>query len=340
MALVYNFRKYKDVYTIENNGLVPLTYTVVKVECDSTTTVGTGEILVGQTITLPIKHVDGVYRIIISDSVLEETLPDILFYNNLLLTIIDGTEEILCGCNGCNTCHDCKTCDTELLTITAILAYSFVNNPTYSTYINNIAEELKCDIDSKVLCLLTNIQVLGKTEVEDLLMEIVALYFLSFYLYDLFNAQDAEEAEYIKVKYLSSKIMKCIRKLGININEQTEIITEDMQVYYWQLTNPLDDINDVFPLMNSTFLNDKPVAPFETFEDGEIVTYNQVGRIVFAIRETDLLNFTISDSLNNDVTDEFDTAYNATFKTVFFVSKVPYSFSNMYFKFKKNLFNE
>ena len=340
MALVYNFKKYKDVYTIENNGLVTLTYTLRKVECDSTTIVRQGEILVGQTVILPIKHIDGVYRITISDSVLEETLPDILFYNNLLLTIIDSTEEVLCGCKGCNTCEDCNNCEQYLLTLTTILAYSIVNNPTYSPYINSIAEQLKCDIDAKVLCLLTNIQILGETEVEDLLKEIVALYYLAFYLYDLSQATDAEEAEYIKIKYLSSKIMKCIRKLGINIDEQTEIITEDMQVFYWQLNNPLDTITEVIPLFNSTFLNDKPVLPFESFEDGETVTYSQIGRICFAIKETDLLNFSIFDSLNNDVTDEFDNHYFVTTRTVLFVSKLPYSFSNMYFKFKKNLFNE
>lgn len=88
MALSYIYNDYKDIYTLENTGLVTLNYTLSKVECNSVTTVKTGSINVGQTVTLPIKYIDGVYSIEISDSIESLILPDILFYNNLLQVLM------------------------------------------------------------------------------------------------------------------------------------------------------------------------------------------------------------------------------------------------------------
>ena len=50
---------------------------------------------------------------------------------------------------------------------------------------------------------------------------------------------------------------------------------------------------------------------------------------------TQVQNFLISDSLNNDVTDEFDIYYDIPMSLALFVSKIPYGFGNIYFKFKK-----
>jgi hypothetical protein len=50
---------------------------------------------------------------------------------------------------------------------------------------------------------------------------------------------------------------------------------------------------------------------------------------------TQVQNFIISDSLNNDVTDEFDVHYESGMSLALFVSKIPYGFGNIYFKFKK-----
>ncbi len=113
----YIFRKYKDVYTVENTDIVILTYKVERIECDSVTLVKEGDIQIGEVFTLPINHVDGVYRVTLNDSVVDEVLPDILHYYNLLVSFINSTEEVLCGCKKCNDCEDCNTCETYLNTI-------------------------------------------------------------------------------------------------------------------------------------------------------------------------------------------------------------------------------
>ena len=50
---------------------------------------------------------------------------------------------------------------------------------------------------------------------------------------------------------------------------------------------------------------------------------------------TQVQNFTIFDSLNNNVTDEFDVYYDSNSSLALFVSKIVYAPSNIYFKFKK-----
>ena len=334
MALTYIYKKYKDVYTIENTGLVPLTYTVTRKECDSSTVIKTGTIAVNIIVTLPINFVDGTYVVTISDGILTDTLPDILFYNNLLLTIISNVEKVLCGCKPCNDCEDCNSCDEYLNTVSEVLAFAYINHPKYNSYIEDIITSIKCDFTEHVLCMLTKKSITGDEDTKNIYLRIIGLHYLAFYLVDLAGAFDTEEADYIKLKYNSSRILKCLKKVGIDIDETSEIFLEDIQVYYWQLNNVGDDIDDVIPLFNSTYLNDKPVVNLEVFEQGNIVNYVSVGRIAFAIKETDILNFTVVDALNNDITDEFDNEYFPLTKTVLFVSKNPYSFSSVYFKFK------
>lgn len=341
MPINYIYNKYKDVHTIENTGLTSLQYRINIVECGSTTLYKEGVIQPDVTFILPILFSDAIYSITLTNDLDEtETLPDILQYSNLLCSFIEGVEETLCGCKKCNDCEECNECQNYLNTLTYGLGFLHVNTPTYNDYLTTISETLRCNYSQEILCMISNESVNGVIETKKLTLLNIALLYLTYYQFDLVQAFDLEEADYIKNKYKSSKILKCIQKLGINVDDFNEELFTDMQVYYWQLDNPIDDITNVIPLINSTYLNDKPVLPFESFEDGENVSYSLIGRAVFAIKETDILNFLIFDSLNNDVTDEFDIDYNATFKTILFVSKVHYSFSTMYFKFKKNLFNE
>lgn len=336
--MLYTFRKYKDVYTVFNTGLVVLTYKLERIECDSTKVVAEGTIAVGQTITLPINFVDGVYRLTLNDGIVDEVLPNILHYNNLLLSFIESAEEVLCGCKKCNECEDCNTCETYLNTINKALGYLYVNAPKYNEYLNEINEQLKCLYTEKVLCILTNKMISGDEDTKNLFLQIIGSHYLAFYLVDLVQAFDAEEAEYIKCKYISSKVLKCLRKHGIDIDESTELISNDMVVHYWQINDLFDDITDIVAVFNNLYLNDKPSVPFEEFEAGKTVTYTSIGRIAFAVKETEVVNFIIYDLLGNDVTDEFDTHYFNTEKTALFVSKIPYSHSSMFFKFKKVTF--
>ena len=337
MALNYIYSKYKDTYTLENTGIVVLNYTLSKVECSGITTVSQGNINVNQTITLPIKYIDGVYNLKISDSVSEEILPDILFYNNLLLSIIDNVEKVICGCGDCkdcnNECND-EECNLYLATIISVISLAFVNNPKYNTYLSIIGDYLKCSIDEKVLCYLTNEMILGKIETKDLTLQIAGLYYLAFYYTELNEASDEEEAEYTKEKYKFTKISKCLKKIGINTKDIEEELF-NYPVYYWQLNDPVSDIVDVIPLLSDIYLATKPTERYQVFTQGKIIEYSQIGRIVFTIKNADSVNFVLMDSLGNDITDQFDTYYDGVNKYALFVSKIPYSYGNIYFKFKQ-----
>lgn len=346
MALNYNYKKYKDVYTVENTGLVPLTYSLKKIECDNVTIINEGIINVAYIYTLPITAFDGVYSLTLSDGVETFTLPDILQYNNFLLSIIDNVEETLCGCKKCNHCDDCGdsdecyNCKLYLNTLTGVLSFAYLHTPRYNSYLETIATELKCSLSTKVLCMLANNMMTGDEETTQMFKHIIGMHYLAFYLVDLVGATDTDEASYIKLKYKSSKILTCLSKLGINLDETSNIFLSDIQVYYWQINDLFEDINDIIPIFGSTYLNDKNVVDFQEFEQGKTITYTTVGRVAFAIKETDIQNFLILDSLGNDVTDEFDNHYFNTERTVLFVSKIPYSHSNMFFKFKSITYNE
>ena len=335
MALNYKQKKYKDVYSIENIGITPINYFIQTKECDSLNELKSGIILPGDTFILPINFLDAIYVVTLSDDDETQVLDDILQYNNTLLNFVDGTEELLCGCKKCNECEECNKCDSFLNTLNYAMAYFHVNSPKYNNYFSVFTNELKCNYSQEILCLISQINISGKIEIEKLTKLNIGMYYLVFYLLDLAQATDEAEANYIKNKYKSFKILKCIRKLGIDIDNFNEQLFSDMTVYYWQLDNVIEDINDVIPLITNIYLSTKNNVPFEDFEEGKIVNYNQVGRIVFAIKETDILNFELSDSLGNDITDEFNNYYIASDHTVLFVSKIPHSHSNVFFKFKK-----
>lgn len=334
MAISFTYSKYKDVHSVKNDDLVSIQYSLIRNECDSATVVNTGTITVGETITLPVTYADGNYKVVITKGEEEDSF-DFSTFNNLLKAFITNVEASLCGCKTCNDCEDCDDCNLYLTTVNQALAYYAVNNPTYNSYVNTINEELKCLYREAILCTLTSKMVNGEDDIKEIYFQMIAMYYLAFYLYDLGQAADSAEAEYVKTKYNSAKIIKCIRKLGVDVEELTDLFLGDMLVYYWQLTNTSDDINDIIPIFDLNYLLAKQSVNFEEFEQGKIVSYDTVGRIVFAVRETDLVNFTLLDSLGNDVTDEFDNHYFATERTVLYVSKVPYSISNIYFRFKK-----
>ena len=126
-----------------------------------------------------------------------------------------------------------------------------------------------------------------------------------------------------------------MKKVGLNPSNIVCQVEANTEVCYWQLNNTNDKIEDVITLINTSFLSTLPRASFEEFETGKIITYTEIGRICFAIYPTQVQNFVITDSLNNDITDAFDVDYNENLNLALFVSKAVYSHSSIYFKFKK-----
>lgn len=118
-----------------------------------------------------------------------------------------------------------------------------------------------------------------------------------------------------------------------------EIVPEATYVYYWQLNGTIADIQDEINNITEEYLLTKPRAELLVFEMGKKVDYLLTGRPCFAIRETEDMDFQITDALNLDITDEYDTQYFPEIKTMLFVAKNYVIFSSIYFKFKNIIQN-
>jgi hypothetical protein len=144
MALNYSFVKYKDVYTITNNELVVLGYTLSKETCDASVVLKTGNVPAGQSVVLEIK-VDGNYTFT-PYTQNENGVPVIVKnYNNLLISLIEGTEKIICGCSKCNDCEECSICEDYLSVFMKDIAFDTLNTPLYKEAIDKIQQETLCD---------------------------------------------------------------------------------------------------------------------------------------------------------------------------------------------------
>lgn len=118
--------------------------------------------------------------------------------------------------------------------------------------------------------------------------------------------------------------------------EECSTSSTTAKVYYWQLENLTETLASIIPsLQNTTYLFSKPNENYEVFEQGKMIAYSNIAKIAFAIYQTSDMNFLINDSLNNDITDEFDTYYAEAISAMVFVSKTHRSYSTLYFKFKK-----
>lgn len=170
----------------------------------------------------------------------------------------------------------------------------------------------------------------------------ISAYYLSLYYYDKnsidstnFTEEElAAELEYLDTIYDYKSISNCISKLGINLLDELLLDTSNLKVYYWQLDNVLDTLPNVTSLLSETYLLTKNVENYNVFKEGKIVSYNDIGRIVFIIKDTSPTNFLLEDSLGNNVTDDFDTEYIVGLSASVYVSKDIRTYSNIFFKFK------
>ena len=109
------------------------------------------------------------------------------------------------------------------------------------------------------------------------------------------------------------------------------------KIYYWQEQSYLTTITDIIPLLTSTnYFTNKLFESYSNFENiGKTINYPYLGRICFYATESDNKNFIITDVLNNDVTNVFDTNYSSTLNNTLFVSKDFYTPSDIFFKLKQ-----
>src|SRR5690606_39043864 len=101
----YTYKKFKETYTILNNDVELLNYSIYKKDCDSSTLVAEGSIPYTSVVVLPITSYDGIYSVVLNnDTDGTVMLPDIIQFKNTLSMIVDNIENLVCGCK---ECHDC-----------------------------------------------------------------------------------------------------------------------------------------------------------------------------------------------------------------------------------------
>lgn len=106
-------------------------------------------------------------------------------------------------------------------------------------------------------------------------------------------------------------------------------------VYYWQLTNVQDRIEEVIPFLSLTYLQTKPVKEYHQFESGVDVVYTSIGRACFAIKDTNDIYYTIIDVLGIDISHMFERYYDESIRTILYVSDEIRTHSTIGYKFKK-----
>ena len=142
--------------------------------------------------------------------------------------------------------------------------------------------------------------------------------------------------------YQMSKKDKFIQaeKTDCNTIPVQPIVTK---IYYWQEESYITTINDIIPLTITTnYFTNKLFDTYLNFENiGKTINYPNVGRICFYAEESDDFKFTITDVLNNDVTDAFDIIYLPDLNDTLFVSKDFYTPRDIFFKLTKtNILND
>ena len=109
------------------------------------------------------------------------------------------------------------------------------------------------------------------------------------------------------------------------------------KIYYWQEQNYLTTIDNILlQIPNIRYFANKLFDTYSNFENiGKTINYNYLGRLCFYATESNNQKFIVTDILNNDVTDVFDTNYSSTLNNTLFVSKDFYTPSDIFFKLKQ-----
>lgn len=209
------YLKFKDVHTLTNSGTTPMTYTLSRVVGDVLTTLSTGTLTEGQSVTLTFKE-DGNYRLVYTQNS-ETTTIEIKEYYNLMLSFLKEVESLLCGCTPCHTCEECNECEDYLKAILQAHAINILNYPLYHNSIIVATNADKLAFNSDILCSLMKEKMYGNAEIKPIIQKMLAYYYMAFYTRDMAIGSNAEEDAYITNKYKYEKIGVCITKLGINL---------------------------------------------------------------------------------------------------------------------------
>lgn len=220
MALTYTYLKYKDENSIINNGDTFINYTVDRVSASSTTTVKAGMIGVNKNVILNFT-LDGKYVVSLDNAIDPVESITIYSYVQLLNSLITTVEGIICGCSKCDECGECNECENYLSAFMKSYSFAVLNQPRYKDYLDTLLADSADEINDSVLCSILHEKVYGNVTTKDVMLKLIANYYLAFYYKDLRVATDSAEKTYVQDKYKFSKISGCIKKLGLFLTDPT-----------------------------------------------------------------------------------------------------------------------
>ena len=88
--------------------------------------------------------------------------------------------------------------------------------------------------------------------------------------------------------------------------------------------------------MTNDFFNNKLFDTYVNFENGINITYNNIGKICFALFSRNGNNYIIEDVLGNNITSQFDSFSIQSHDILLFASKNIYTNSTINIKIKSN----
>ena len=222
--MAYTITRNNNVFTINTNGGNALYITVyIETFCNSFEwDVLIPEQFTNDILTIDLPNKDNLYKIVITDKEHLYNEHKIPIYTNFLKSYIEDVKYILCGCP-CENCEDCNKEEKDYLSVLVkMFAYNSINENLYNTYFNITNLCIKCDILDLNQCMLLNETILGDGDNKELMKKTIAYYYLVFYFTDL---KLNNNSQIITDIYQYKEILKCIKKLSINIDCIKNIIS-------------------------------------------------------------------------------------------------------------------
>jgi hypothetical protein len=211
--VIYTLVKYKDVYTLSNQGAA-FSYKVYRKDCVENTLLYENTLATSASVVLPITD-DGKFLLQMGASDDATTVSvTIVYYKNFLTSIVKSTKQELCNCK-CKDC-DCEEPKESECIGTKWSVYTHLTGIGVDE-ITDISPYFDCRFNEGITCNSREKFFYGKDDCKFLTTDNIMLYYLGIYYAELMAALDAEETAYIKLKFKSAEILPCISRKGIDL---------------------------------------------------------------------------------------------------------------------------
>lgn len=301
---------------------------------------------------------DGHYKLTLKVETEIDVLVEFDVIKYLQDSIISEAQYLICNLTN-TACNDkftanClseagKQCLTHKSVFVKLLTFQTLYIPTYgsaySGIFTNFLEQgallYKCKLQTSINRILSQECVTGSAQDTEKLFKLyVALYWAGMYFIEEALAEgDQDQLDFVKQKFEYDCIVPCLCSLCLDIEDLRNVFTTDpnnLEITSFQFNGIEFDIDDIALLTPTYLATYGEVQPEGEMLGGKNITFTNLGRVGFVIKNTSAGRYLIFDALNNDITTTvFDQDYNADTLTETFVAKDYSVPSTIFFKFVK-----